>query len=160
MGEGGLKRWFEEKWVDVKTGKPCGRQKGENRAYPACRPSKRVSDKTPKTVGEMTKSEKDKFKREKKSSKKISYQHKRKKSPIKTKGKVFNPYSGRYVNKDGVTAKKYNLTMSPIPDDVVNKKLYQAAKNKANKKFKTKTGAYKSAYIVREYEKKGGTYKN
>ena len=22
-----LKRWFEEKWVDVKTGKPCGRQK-------------------------------------------------------------------------------------------------------------------------------------
>ena len=85
MGEGGLKRWFEEKWVDIKTGKPCGRQKGENRAYPACRPSNRVSDKTPKTVGEMTKSEKDKFKREKKSSKKISYQHKRKKSPIKTK---------------------------------------------------------------------------
>ena len=22
-----LKRWFKEKWVDVKTGKPCGRQK-------------------------------------------------------------------------------------------------------------------------------------
>ena len=25
----GLKRWFKENWVDVKTGKPCGRQKGE-----------------------------------------------------------------------------------------------------------------------------------
>ena len=47
---GGLTRWFKEKWVDVKTGKPCGRSKGESRAYPACRPSKRVSSKTPKTA--------------------------------------------------------------------------------------------------------------
>ena len=22
-----LQRWFKEKWVDVRTGKPCGRQK-------------------------------------------------------------------------------------------------------------------------------------
>ena len=29
---GGLTRWFKEKWVDVKTGKPCGRQKGEKEA--------------------------------------------------------------------------------------------------------------------------------
>ena len=43
---GGLTRWFKEKWVDVKTGKPCGRSKGEKRGYPACRPSKRVSSKT------------------------------------------------------------------------------------------------------------------
>ena len=26
---GGLTRWFKEKWVDVKTGKPCGRQKAK-----------------------------------------------------------------------------------------------------------------------------------
>ena len=26
-----LRRWFQEKWVDTKTGKPCGRQKGEKR---------------------------------------------------------------------------------------------------------------------------------
>jgi hypothetical protein len=26
-----LKRWFKEKWVDVRTGKPCGRRKGEKR---------------------------------------------------------------------------------------------------------------------------------
>ena len=38
-----LRRWFKEEWVDVKTGKPCGRQKGEKRGgYPACRPSKRI----------------------------------------------------------------------------------------------------------------------
>ena len=76
---GGLTRWFKENWVDVKTGKPCGRKKGEKRGYPACRPSKRVSSKTPKTTGEMSASEKARFKREKTSSKKITYQHRRKK---------------------------------------------------------------------------------
>ena len=75
----GLKRWFKENWVDVKTGKPCGRQKGEKRGYPACRPSKRVSSKTPKTAGEMSSAEKTRFKRAKTGSKKITYQHRRKK---------------------------------------------------------------------------------
>ena len=28
----GLKRWFKEKWVDVKTGKPCGRKKAKKEA--------------------------------------------------------------------------------------------------------------------------------
>lgn len=54
-----LKRWFKEDWVDVKTGKPCGRKKGEKRGTPYCRPSKRVSSKTPKTSSEMTKAEKN-----------------------------------------------------------------------------------------------------
>jgi hypothetical protein len=74
---GGLDRWFAEKWVDIKSGKPCGRQEGESRAYPACRPSKRVSSKTPKTSGEMSSSEKAKFKSSKTSSQRISYNHKR-----------------------------------------------------------------------------------
>ena len=77
---GGLTRWFKENWVDVKTGKPCGRKKGEKRGYPACRPSKRVSSKTPKTTGEMSASEKTRFKRAKTGSKKITYQHRRKKA--------------------------------------------------------------------------------
>ena len=75
-----LKRWFKEKWVDVKTGKDCGRGKDEKgRPYPACRPSKRVSSETPKTRSEMSKEELTKFKREKTSSKNITYQHRRKK---------------------------------------------------------------------------------
>ena len=82
---GGLTRWFKEKWVDVKTGKPCGRSKGESRAYPACRPSKRVSSKTPKTASEMSSSEKARFKREKTGKNKITYQHRRKKSTKKKK---------------------------------------------------------------------------
>ena len=43
MAEEGLKKWFSRNkgkgWVDCKTGKPCGRQKGEKRGYPACRPT-------------------------------------------------------------------------------------------------------------------------
>lgn len=47
-----LKRWQSEKWVDTRTGKPCGG--GGSNEY--CRPSKRVSSKTPVTVNEMSKS--------------------------------------------------------------------------------------------------------
>jgi hypothetical protein len=61
-----LKRWFREKWIDVRTGKPCGRRKGEKRGTPYCRPSKRISSKTPKTSGEMSAAEKAKKIREKK----------------------------------------------------------------------------------------------
>lgn len=53
-----LRRWFQEDWKDVRTGKPCGRSKGERRGIPYCRPTKRVSKDTPKTEGEMTRSEK------------------------------------------------------------------------------------------------------
>ena len=55
-----LKRWFKEDWKDQRTGKKWGRQKGEKRGTPYCRPSKRISSKTPKTGSEMTKSEKRK----------------------------------------------------------------------------------------------------
>lgn len=41
MAKAGLGKWFGEKWVDVKTGKACGRSGEEksSRAYPACRPA-------------------------------------------------------------------------------------------------------------------------
>ena len=40
MAKGGLTKWFAEEWVDVKTGKPCGRKsaKKSKRPYPSCRP--------------------------------------------------------------------------------------------------------------------------
>ena len=53
-----LKRWFKEDWKDVKTGKACGRKKGEKRGNAYCRPRKRVSSKTHKTRSEMTSAEK------------------------------------------------------------------------------------------------------
>ena len=56
-----LKRWEKEKWVDTRTGKVCGA--GGKNEY--CRPTKRVSKKTPKTKSEMSKSELARKKREK-----------------------------------------------------------------------------------------------
>ena len=62
---GGLSRWQAEKWIDVcKLPKkvPCGRPKsgGLNKwkqQYPYCRPSKRISAKTPKLASELTKAQ-------------------------------------------------------------------------------------------------------
>lgn len=45
-----LKRWQSEKWVDTKSGKPCGA--GGKNEY--CRPTKRISSETPKTKSEIS----------------------------------------------------------------------------------------------------------
>tara|TARA_B100000242_G_scaffold64029_1_gene39276 strand:- start:1924 stop:2325 length:402 start_codon:yes stop_codon:yes gene_type:complete len=73
MAKETLRDWFSKNdgkgWVDCKTGKPCGRKKGEKRAYPACRPTmaqctsaakrktgpKRISWQKKSTGGEMIK---------------------------------------------------------------------------------------------------------
>lgn len=49
MAKGGLGKWFGEKWVDVKTGKDCGRSGDEkdSRGYPACRPEAAAKKMTP-----------------------------------------------------------------------------------------------------------------
>ena len=70
-----LRRWFKEKWVDVsrkdKDGKhpPCGRDeaKTDSKGYPKCRPSKKVSDKTPKTSRSMSQKDKKAATRRKRS---------------------------------------------------------------------------------------------
>lgn len=64
----GLRGWFDRNrgkgWIDCKTGKPCGRQKGEKRkGYPACRP---------------TKSQCSESKRKKKGSKRITWKKNKK----------------------------------------------------------------------------------
>ena len=72
-----LNRWFKEKWVDVsrkdKDGKhpPCGRSKAKlsGKGYPKCRPSVKVSDKTPKTSGSMSSGQKRAATRRKRSKK-------------------------------------------------------------------------------------------
>jgi hypothetical protein len=58
---GKLARWFKEQWVDVcrPRGKgkyaKCGRSKSERSKYPYCRPLRRVSKDTPRTVREISK---------------------------------------------------------------------------------------------------------
>lgn len=46
-----LRRWDAEKWVNIKTGRPCGNTKDKSEY---CRPSKRISKKTPKTRSELS----------------------------------------------------------------------------------------------------------
>jgi hypothetical protein len=54
-----LKRWFNEKWVDVceyvehKKIKECGRKHADWKDYPYCRPYKRESPQTPMTLHEL-----------------------------------------------------------------------------------------------------------
>lgn len=49
-----LTRWFDEKWVDVSSGRECGSAKRAG-YYPTCRPSVRVTKGTPVTLSELRK---------------------------------------------------------------------------------------------------------
>lgn len=131
---GGLDRWFAEKWVDVKTGKACGRQEGENRrSYPACRPSRRVSEDTPKTASELSSSEREKFKRSKTSSERINYQHRR------------QELGGEQTEND----------MANKPN---NPALWSRAKSLAKQKFDVYPSAYANGWAAKWYKGKGGTW--
>ncbi len=55
--QGGLRRWFKEKWINTSTGEKCGEGGSVSSTGKYCRPSVRVNEKTPKTVGEMSKSQ-------------------------------------------------------------------------------------------------------
>lgn len=65
--KGGLTKWFKEDWVDLKTGKKCGRKSAEDsdRPYPSCRPKK--------VAKKMTAAEKANSKKRKTSSKPIKH---------------------------------------------------------------------------------------
>jgi len=55
-----LKRWYDEKWIDVKTGKPCGSVKTKT-YYPTCRPKKKITEDTPRTARSLTAEQKKKM---------------------------------------------------------------------------------------------------
>lgn len=74
----GLKRWYQENWVDLNRPiknskgqiigyKPCGRHsvKHSKERYPLCRPSKRITQQTPKTYKEISKKSITKAKKQK-----------------------------------------------------------------------------------------------
>lgn len=137
---GGLDRWFAEKWVDVKTGKECGRQEGEKRkGYPACRPSKRVSEDTPKTTSELSAAEKEKFKRTKTSSERIPYQHRRKDEG----GIMINDMD--YMKEGG------NVPTNPD--------LWSRAIAAAKAKYDVYPSAYANGFAAKWYKERGGKWK-
>lgn len=63
--KGELIRWFEEKWIDIGTGKPCGaileKEDLKNGYYPTCRPSVRISKNTPTLASDISDNEKKKL---------------------------------------------------------------------------------------------------
>jgi hypothetical protein len=142
---GGLDRWFAEKWVDVKSGKPCGRQEGESRAgYPACRPSKRVSSDTPKTASELSPAEREKFKRSKTSSERINYQHRRKQYGGDTMDYNYD-YPTELMVKGG------NVPTNPA--------LWSRAKSAARAKYDVYPSAYANGFAAKWYKSHGGGWR-
>jgi len=181
---GGLKRWLDEKWIDVcylPEKVSCGRSKGslskKRPHYPYCRPSIRISDKTPKLASELTKKEIAKRCRRKRAGKnEVRITGKKSRKPTRfsvKKGKRDMSYcvcSGPRKTK-GFTCKqhcKYGRSKfragSKVPKNVVDKKLYRKIKAQVKKKFLSKPdGKWPSAYgsmaLVKAYKKAGGTYK-
>lgn len=62
-GKVGTTRWHKEKWVNVcEKGWPaCGRNSAGQGAYPTCRPTVRITQKTPKLAQHFTKTELARF---------------------------------------------------------------------------------------------------
>ena len=146
---GGLDRWFAEKWVDIKTGKECGRQEGEERkGYPACRPSRRINKNTPKTSGELSAAEREKFKREKTSSNRIDYQHNRKEEGGNVE--FYNDYSLN-TNDETMMASGGNVPTNPS--------LWSRAKSAAKSKYDVYPSAYANGYAAKWYKERGGGWK-
>ncbi len=74
---------------------------------------------------------------------------------------ICNEYCTRFTIHDHIESHKALSQsgagkMSPQP---TNKALYNYVKQLASKKFKSKSGIYRSSWIVREYKKRGGKYK-
>jgi len=141
-GSGGLTQWFAEKWVDIKTGKKCGRsgKDKKGRPYPACRPSKRVNSTTPKTKSEMSAAEKAKFKRKKTSGKRIDYNHKRAQQGIEV------PRTIRYENSKMVLQDKpiYDGMLDEVTVTPYTASEYAFQENRANQA----TGGLQPVYPI------------
>ena len=108
-----LGRWFKEKWVDVSRkvdGKhpPCGRSDADGdssrKGYPKCRPSKKVSKKTPKTTSSYSKKEKKSMTRQKRRVEKKS----------KKRGKGKKPNFARFDENKIISLVLHNLEVTSL----------------------------------------------
>ena len=149
-----LKRWFKEKWT-AQDGSECGDYKGRGRVK--CRPSKKVSSKTPQTWGEMSSKQKKKAVRLKQKAHKKGDQF----SSHKT-GKTWKAKKGKYRPRkkleemaQGKNVFKFlNLLEQWNPK---NKEAHAACKSEVKNKFKVWPSAYASAAVVKCYKRKTGS---
>ena len=71
----GLTRWYNEKWIDIKTNLPCGKAKTKE-YYPTCRPSVRVTSKSPVTASELSDYKKQRMIQKKQKAKESTVRYK------------------------------------------------------------------------------------
>lgn len=128
-----LRRWFREKWK-AQDGSECGNYKGKGRVK--CRPSKRVSKKSPQTWGEMTPQQKRKAIRLKQKAHRQGKQFSSHLSGKTWKGDKYNPKS---------------LDEKNIP---TNPSLWARCKAAAKRKFDVYPSAYANAWAAKCYKNK------
>jgi GH24 family phage-related lysozyme (muramidase) len=149
-----LRIWFKEKWVDISkkdssgNHPPCGRPKSKKKGYPKCRPSRKVSSKTPETSGEMTKEQKQK-----------ATSQKRRAEAKPREGKKPNVVSHHDIKDaaDYILIGKELLLEKNRP---TNPKLWSRAKAKAKAKFKVYPSAYANGWASKWYKEQGGGWES
>ena len=171
----GLSRWFAEKWTD-EHGNVCGSSK--NRTTKKCRPSKRITKKSPVTWNEMSPSQKSRAVAEKKQvgmgSRASPIRKRRKKvsSPMRNCDKKPSRvmYDDNVIGAgvgvrllSPVKGKKAAAKTSPVAKSrgkpkPANPALYEKVKAEAMQKFDVWPSAYGSGWLVNEYKRRGGTY--
>ena len=145
-----LKRWFKEKWT-AQDGSECGDYKGRGRVK--CRPSRKVSKKTPKTWSELGPNGKKKAVRNKQAAHRKGHQfssHRSRKTWSADKGK-YQPeeLKDSFTREDIINL--INLVEEWKPK---NKKKHSACKSSVKRRFKVWPSAYASAAVVKCYKKK------
>ena len=82
-----LARWFAEKWIDIRTGKPCGAVHNKT-YYPTCRPSIKITGQSPLIAAELTAAQKRKMIEQKQKAKEATVHYKETKRPHKNAAKA------------------------------------------------------------------------
>jgi hypothetical protein len=147
-----LRRWVKEKWT-AQDGSDCGDYKGKGRVK--CRPSKKVSKKSPQTWGEMSGSEKKKAVRLKQKAHKKGHQFSSHSTGKTWKG---DKYKHRLKKGRNKSLKESLLGFSEFllleENKPTNPKLWSKCKAAAKKKFDVYPSAYANLWASKCYKKK------
>lgn len=145
-----LKRWFKEKWT-AQDGSECGSYKGRGRVK--CRPSKKVSKKTPKTWRELGSKGKKKAVRNKQLAHRKGHQFSSHRS-TKTWSASKSKYQPKKIKENYQKALSNFILEKWNPS---NKEAHAACKASVKSRFKVWPSAYASAAVVKCYKKKVGS---
>jgi hypothetical protein len=127
-----LTQWFKEKWVDISRPKPGG-------GYEECGRSDASSGKYPKCVP---------------AARAARMTPEQRRSAINRKRRAESTQ-----NRDGKKPIYVSTVKKASRNVPANPELYARVKSEAKDKFDVYPSAYANAWLVREYKKRGGTYR-